>query len=153
VQLYLDREVQLLHSYDTCIWFAKTPDGWISAQDHCSADPDFAKATRIRIEPLYDTSIQAILDAVVPEGYTAFLRTDIHQAMDGTIDKVGYILALEKGKFEDRGYLDLSNLPIVDGFRAELQTWDGYIEFESSHNFVYKIYNEHGIDVYKFVNI
>jgi hypothetical protein len=143
----------MLHSFDTHIWFAKTPDGWISAQDHCSADSEFSKASRIRIEPLYDTSIQAILDTAIPDDYTAFLRTDIHQAMDGTIDKLGYILALEKGKFENRGYLDLSSLPILDGFRAELQTWDGGIDFQSSPNFFYKIYEENGIDVYKFVKI
>ena len=148
--------ISIIHCYDTHFWLAKLPDGsWISAEDHSSADLIFAQATRIRIEPISLASIQAILDAEVPEGYTAFLRTDIHRDMANieAVAKLGYIMGMERGYFPDRGSLNLSELPLKDGFRAELCCWDGRVQFESSPNFKFEIDNSKGVDVYKFIKV
>ena len=98
-------------------------------------------------------SIQAILEAEIPPGYTTFLRTDIHRdlADSENIAKLGYIMALERGLFPDRGTLNLSELPLEDGFRAELCCWNGDVTFDSSSNFRYEINNVAGIDIYKFI--
>jgi len=150
----------MIHDWDTHDWLARLPDEtWISAEDHSSADPCFAEATRIRIEPLHQATVQAILDAEVPPGYTAFLRTDLHVDMGGKLAKLGYILAIEKGQWDKPGYLPIggfeegiwTGLPILDGFRAELQTWNGEVAFESSSNFSYEATHENELDVYKFV--
>jgi len=144
----------MLHPFDTHFWLAKLTDGqWISAEDYSSADPIFARAVKVRIEPLSMASIQAILEAEIPPGYTTFLRTDIHRDLADleNIAKLGYIMALERGLFPDRGTLNLSELPLEDGFRAELCCWNGDVAFDSSSNFRYEINNVAGIDIYKFI--
>jgi len=159
----------MLHPYDTHFWLARLQDGsWISAEDHSSADLIFAQATRIRIEPISLASIQAILEAEVPPGYTAFLRTDIHQDIQiNQIAKLGYVMSLEKGVWPEPGRVaiggfawregqeamiwEASQLPLIDGFRAELCCWNGNVEFESSPNFSFNVSQENGIDIYKFM--
>lgn len=134
------------------MWLARLPDGrWISAEDHASYEPVFQTAKRIRIEPISAASIQAVLEAEVLEGYTAFLRTDIHQDVNsGQIAKLGYIMALERGHRNEPGKVALSELPMIDGFRAELCCWNGQVDFESSPNFSYEVNHEGGKDIYKF---
>ncbi len=159
-------DFNLIHEWDTHYWLARTPGGWISAEDHFSYEPIFQQARRIRIEPLHQTAIQAILEALVPAGYTAFLRTDIHQDVESNkIARLGYILTLERGKWADPGKVALggfaldgggqlttwAGLPIKDGFRAELCTWNGQVAFESSPNFDFERSIESGCDLYKFV--
>ena len=148
----------VVHSYDSHYWIAKTPRGWISAENYQSYDPIFQTATRIRIEPLSFASIQAVLDASIPVGYTIFLRTNIDQHVGGEITRLAYQLALEKGIFKDPGKMALSEVPLVDGFRAELCVTDGQTSFDSpgmdkeGHGgiFDYEINNESGIDIHKF---
>jgi hypothetical protein len=153
--VYLKVVIHIIHTWDTHAWSARLPDGsWISAYDYSSNDPIFQQATRIRIEPIDTGGVQAILDCAIPEGYTAFLRTDIHRDMASEeIAKLGYIMALEKGTWPDPGIISLDSVPLVDGFRAELQTWDGCIDFISSSNFSYEIETIMGIDVYKFIKL
>jgi hypothetical protein len=144
----------MIHDYDTHFWIAKTPDGWISAEDHASHEPIFQQAKRIRIEPLSAATVRAILEADVPDGYTAFLRTDIHQDIaTNQIARLGYIMALERGRWEEPGKIALSDLPLVDGFRAELCCWNGQVDFESSANFSYKVVREDDMDLYKFMKV
>lgn len=153
----------MIHAFDSFFWLARLPDGrWISAENHASYEPIFQTAKRIRIEPISAASIQAVLCADVPDGYTAFLRTDIHEDITtGKGMKVGYVMALERGKWPKPGSVPIGGfegdkwkagpeLPLVDGFRAELQTWDGAVLFESSANFSYKVDHEGGKDIYKF---
>ena len=155
----------MIHDFDTHYWLARIPDGWISAEDHASYEPAFQRADKIRIEPLSLQSIQAILCCDVPPGYVAFLRTDIHQDVEtGKIARLGYILAIERGEWQDPGKVAIGGfqmdgadklttwdgLPIIDGFRAELCTWNGQVAFESSHNFSFDVSHENGIDMYKF---
>jgi len=156
----------MIHDYDTHFWLAKTPVGWISAEDHASYEPIFAQANRIRIEPLsLLQSIQAVLDADVPHGYAAFLRTDLHRNLQGDLIKLGYILAVEKGEWPEAGRMPIGGflldaqaqagawdgLAIIDGFRAELCCWNGQVAFESSPNFSFDCSIENGVDIYKFV--
>jgi len=144
----------MIHDYDTHFWIAKTPDGWISAEDHASYEPIFQQATRVRIEPLSAATVRAILEADVPEGYTAFLRTDIHQDVaTNQIARLGYIMALERGYWKEPGKVALSDLPLVDGFRAELCCWNGQVDFESSANFSYIVVREDDMDLYKFMKV
>lgn len=141
----------IIHDWDTHFWLAKLKDGsWISAEDHCSADPAFAEATLVRIEPISPASIQAVLESPVYEGYTMFLRTDpIIDVTKGQTVGICYVMALERGKFEHPGHIALSQLPLKDGFRAELQI-DGNVDFKSSPNFSYEVSQENNIDVYRF---
>lgn len=156
----------MIHEYDTHFWLAKTPAGWISAEDHFSYEPIFQQASRIRIEPLHQAAIQAILEAMVPAGYTAFLRTDIHQDIESNkVARLGYIMALERGTWQDPGKVAIGGfeldaqghatswegLPIKDGFRAELCCWNGQIAFDASPNFSFKFSQEDGRDLYKFI--
>jgi hypothetical protein len=148
----------MIHDWDSHYWIAKTPKGWISAENHPSYDPIFQQASRIRIEPISFASIQAVLEANVPKGYTPFLRTNVDKAMSGEIVRLSYVLALEKGTFNDPGRLALSEVPFVDGFRSELCVTDGHISFDSpgmddqGHGgiFDYKIDTESGIDIHTF---
>jgi hypothetical protein len=154
----------MIHEYDSHYWIARTPDGWISAQDHYSYDPIFLKATKIRIDPISDLSIQAALEAEVPPGYTAFLRTDLHRNLQGDLIRLGYIMAMERGDWPDPGKISIggfelddmaqptawAGLPIIDGFRAELCTWNGQVAFESSSNFSYSYSFKDRRDLYKF---
>lgn len=152
----------MIHDYDTHFWIAKTPDGWISAEDHASHEPIFQQATRIRIEPLSAATVRAILEADVPDGYTAFLRTDQFRKMDGTLIRWGYVLAVERGHWPDPGREQIGGfefsegqsswrgLPLKDGFRAELCCWDGRVAFEASPNFSFSITKEADCDLYKF---
>jgi hypothetical protein len=156
----------MIHDWDTHYWLARTPDGWISAEDHSSLDPEFQTARRVRIEPLSPLqSIQAIIDAVIPPGYTAFLRTDIHRDMaSGQIVRLGYVLVVEKGSWPDPGKMAIGGflldkdyqattwegLPLVDGFRSELCTWNGQVAFEASPNFGFERSIEGSCDLYKF---
>ena len=156
----------MIHEYDTHFWLAKTPAGWISAEDHFSYEPIFQQASRIRIEPLHQAAIQAILEAMVPAGYTAFLRTDIHQDIESNkVARLGYIMALERGIWPEPGKVAIGGfgldaqgqalawdgLPIKDGFRAELCCWNGQVAFESSPNFSFETLQEDGRDLYKFI--
>jgi hypothetical protein len=155
-----------IHDYDTHFWLAKTPVEWISAEDHYSYEPIFQQASRIRIEPLHLAAIQAVLDACIPAGYTAFLRTDIHQDVESNkIARLGYIMALECGGWPEPGKVAIGGfgldaqgqatawdgLPIKDGFRAELCCWNGQVAFESSPNFTFDHSNENRVDIYKFL--
>ena len=141
----------MIHDYDSHAWIARLPDSsWISAEEHSSADPIFATANRVRIEPLHQDTVQAILDAEIPPGYTAFLRTDLHVEMGGKLAKLGYIMAVERGKYPDAATHSLDSLPLIDGFRAELCCWNGEVEFEGK-GFGYHIFSEDGIDIYKFI--
>lgn len=140
----------MIHFFDTHMWLARLPGGnWIGAGEHTSNEAIFQTATRVRVEPLSLQSIQAILECEIPEGYTIFLRTDVHKDMAGNIHRLGYIMALERGKWENPGGVALSEIPLIDGFRAELCCWNGQVEFESS-NFSYQISTEMGNDLYKF---
>lgn len=141
----------MIHPYDTHFWLAKLANGkWISAEDHCSADPIFSEAVLVRIEPISPASIQAVLESPIPEGYSAFLRTDpVIDIVKGTLAGVCYIMSLERGKFERPGHMALSQLPLKDGFRAELKM-NGEVDFKSSPNFSYEVLHENNIDVYKF---
>ena len=155
----------MIHDFDTHYWLARTPDGWISAEDHASHEPAFQLATRIRIEPLTSDAVRAILDADIPPGYTAFLRTDQYRRMDGTLVRWGYVLAVERGEWADPGREPLGGfafqgkespwegLPIKDGFRAELCCWDGLVAFESSPNFSFTVTKEADCDLYKFFKV
>jgi len=158
----------LIHDYDTHYWIARTPDGWISAEDHASYEPIFQQANRIRIEPLHQAAIQAILDVMIPASYTAFLRTDIHQEVESSrVARLGYIMALERGVWPEPGKVAIGGfaldggghatawegLPIQDGFRAELCCWNGQVAFEASPNFSFKCSQEDGRDLYKFVEV
>ncbi len=155
-----------IHDYDSHFWLAKTPAGWISAEDHYSYEPIFQRASRIRIEPLHLAAIQAVLDAAIPAGYTAFLRTDIHQDVESNkIARLGYIMALERGSWPEPGKVaigsyaldpgghatDWEGLPIKDGFRAELCGWNGQIAFDASPDFIFDYSKENGVDIYKFL--
>ncbi len=154
----------MINDYDSHYWIARAPSGWISAEDHYSYDPIFAQATKIRIDPISDLSIQASLEAEVPPGYTAFLRTDLHRNMKGDLIRLGYIMAMELGDWPDPGKISIggfeldnmaqptawAGLPIKDGFRAELCTWNGQVAFESSSNFSFRRTFEYGKDLYKF---
>jgi hypothetical protein len=142
----------MIHPYDTHEWQALCGQ-WITAKDHCSVEPIFQQATKIRIVPLYLEAVQAILQAEVPDGYTAFLRTDIHRDMacSEKVAKLGYILALERGEWPDPGSIPLDSIPLVDGFRAELCCWDGNVLFESSPDFYHKSVSQNGLDLYKFI--
>lgn len=142
----------MLHCWDTHYWIAKTPKGFISAEDHCSADPEFKEATWVRIEPLTSASIQAVLQADIPKGYTAFLRTDpIIEVVSGKMAGLNYILALEKGEWSEPGKVALSEVPLKDGFRAELRTVTGEVDFQSSDDFYFEKEDVCGLDVYKFI--
>lgn len=155
----------MIHDFDTHYWLARTPGGWISAEDHASYEPAFQRANRIRIEPLTADAVRAILDADIPPGYTAFLRTDQYRRMDGTLVRWGYVLAVERGEWTDPGREPLGSfefqgkespwdgLPIKDGFRAELCCWDGRVAFESSPNFSFTVTKEADCDLYKFVKV
>ena len=158
----------MIHEYDTHFWLAKTPGGWISAEDHFSYEPIFQQANKIRIEPLHQAAVQAILDAAVPSGYTAFLRTDIHQEVESNkVARLGYIMALERGSWPDPGKValggfaldgggnatDWEGLAIKDGFRAELCCWNGQVAFESSPDFTFELSQEDGRDLYKFIEV
>jgi len=155
----------MIHDWDTHYWLARTPDGWISAEDHSSGDLAFQLANRIRIEPLTAASVRAILDADIPAGYTAFLRTDQHRRMDGALIRWGYVLAVERGAWADPGREAIGGfefqgkespwigLPIKDGFRAELYCWDGQVAFEASPNFSFTVTKEADCDLYKFFKV
>ena len=155
----------MIHDWDTHYWLARTPDGWISAEDHSSGDLAFQQANRIRIEPLTAASVRAILDADIPAGYTAFLRTDQHRRMDGALIRWGYVLAVERGAWADPGREAIGGfefqgkespwigLPIKDGFRAELYCWDGQVAFEASPNFSFTVTKEADCDLYKFFKV
>ena len=146
----------MIHDWDKHYWLAKTPEGWISALDHSSNEPIFKRATRIRIEPLSTDGVMAVLDADVPEGYTAFLRTNRDIKMSGEIMRLSYLIAVERGQWtgaEDIGGFEFTvggdrwdGLPVKDGFRAELCCWDGAIHFEASPNFTFSRQD----DFYKF---
>lgn len=143
----------MIHDFDTHIWRAQILHGpWVSAEDHYSYEPIFQEATKIRIEPISLESVQAVLQTEIPDGYTPFLRTDIHQDVTtGQIARLGYIMALERGEWPEPGKVALSDLPLIDGFRAELQAWDGKVDFESSLNFSYEVNHEGELDIYKFL--
>ena len=155
----------MIHDWDTHYWLARTLDGWISAEDHSSGDLAFQQANRIRIEPLTAASVRAILDADIPAGYTAFLRTDQHRRMDGALIRWGYVLAVERGAWADPGREAIGGfefqgkespwigLPIKDGFRAELCCWDGQVAFEASPNFSFTVTKEADCDLYKFFKV
>jgi len=155
----------MIHDWDTHYWLARTPDGWISAEDHSSGDLAFQQANRIRIEPLTAASVRAILDADIPAGYTAFLRTDQHRRMDGALIRWGYVLAVERGAWADPGREAIGGfefqreespwigLPLKDGFRAELCGWNGRVAFESSPNFSFTVTKEADCDLYKFFKV
>ena len=155
----------MIHDFDTHYWLARTPDGWISAVDHSSGDLAFQQANRIRIEPLTAASVRAILDADIPAGYTAFLRTDQHRRMNGALIRWGYVLAVERGAWADPGREAIGGfefqreespwigLPLKDGFRAELCCWDGQVAFESSPNFSFAITKEADCDLYNFFKV
>lgn len=145
----------MIHDWDTHYWLAELPDGeWISAEEHSSAEPIFQTAKRIQIVPISTSSSQAILDAEVPEGYTAFLRTDrIEIVMRGPdaeqAPKLIYVMAMERGHWLEPGRIALSTVPLLDGFRAELRIFrDGHgeVDFISSDNFIYKADR----DIYRF---
>ena len=146
----------MIHDWDKHYWLAKTPEGWISALDHSSNEPIFKQATRIRIEPLSTDGVMAVLDADVPGGYTAFLRTNRAIKMSGEIMRLSYLIAVERGQWtgaEDIGGFEFTEegdkwggLPVKDGFRAELCCWDGAIHFEASPNFTFSRRD----DFYKF---
>ena len=155
----------MLHDHDTHYWLARTPDGWISAEDHASYEPAFQLATRIRIEPLTADAVRAILDADIPPGYTAFLRTDQYRHMNGAVVRWGYVMAVERGEWPDPGREPIggfefqgkespwAGLPIRDGFRAELCCWDGQVAFEASPNFSFAVTKEADCDLYKFFKV
>jgi hypothetical protein len=69
----------------------------------------------------------------------------------GKIARVGYVLALERGTWPEPGKISLDALPLVDGFRAFLQAWDGQVHFESSPNFYHEVASENKADLYKFL--
>jgi hypothetical protein len=150
----------MIHDWDSHYWMARLPSGgWISAEDHASYEPIFQTANRIRIEPLSLQSAQAVLDAEIPGGYTTFLRTDRNIIVMRGPDAdeapcLFYVMAIEKGHWEEPGKACLSDIPLVDGFRAELQIFkDGHggVDFKASDNFYYEVNKENGIDIYKFV--
>jgi len=155
----------MIHDFDTHYWLARTPDGWISAEDHASYEPAFQRANRIRIEPLTSDAVRAILDADIPPGYTAFFRTDQYRHMNGTLVRWGYVLAVERGEWSDPGREPIGGfefqgkespwvgLPIRDGFRAELCCWDGQVAFEASPNFSFTVTKEADCDLYKFFKV
>lgn len=155
----------MIHDWDTHYWLARTPDGWISADDHSSGEPIFQLANRIRIEPLTAASVRAILDADIPAGYTAFLRTDQHRRMDGALIRWGYVLAVERGAWADPGREAIGGfefqreespwigLPLKDGFRAELCCWNGQVAFESSPNFSFAVTKKADCDLYNFFKV
>jgi hypothetical protein len=152
----------MIHDWDTHFWMARVPSGkWISAANHSSFEPIFQTATKIRIEPLSSLSAQAVLEAEVPDGYTAFLRTDrIEIVMKGpdaaSGPKLIYVMALEKGHWDDPGRVALSTVPLKDGFRAELRIFpDGHgeVDFNSSDNFIYEVTNMGECDLYRFIKV
>jgi hypothetical protein len=152
----------MIHDWDTHYWMAKLPSGkWISAAHHGSFEPIFQTATKIRIEPLSSRSAQAALEAVVPDGYTAFLRTDrVEVVMRGpdadNTPKLIYVMALERGYWPDPGRVALSTVPLLDGFRAELQIFpDGHgeVDFNSSGNFISEVKNTVEYDLYRFIKV
>lgn len=149
----------MIHDWDTHYWLAELPDGeWISAEEHSSAEPIFQTAKRIQIVPISTSSSQAILDAEVPEGYTAFLRTDrIEIVMRGPdadqVSRLIYVMALEKGHWDDPGRVALSTVSLKDGFRAELRIFlDGHgeVDFNSSGNFISEVTTVGECDLYRF---
>ncbi|HPC90376.1 MAG TPA: hypothetical protein PKY93_08630 [Methanothrix sp.] len=152
----------MIHDWDTHYWLAELPDGeWISAEEHSSAEPIFQTAKRIQIVPISTSSSQAILDAEVPEGYTAFLRTDrIEIVMRGPdaeqAPKLIYVMAMERGHWLEPGRIALSTVPLLDGFRAELRIFrDGHgeVDFISSDNFISEVTNMDEYDLYRFIKV
>lgn len=152
----------MIHDWDKHYWLAKLPSGkWISAANHSSFEPIFQTATKIRIEPLSSLSAQAVLEAEVPDGYTAFLRTDrVEIVMKGpdaaSGPKLIYVMALEKGHWDDPGRVALSTVPLKDGFRAELRIFpDGHgeVDFNSSGNFISEVANMGECDLYRFIEV
>lgn len=152
----------MIHDWDSHYWMARLPSGeWISASEHGSHEPLFQTATKIRIEPISQLSAQAALMADVPEGYTAFLRTDrieiVMKGPDaGRVPKLIYVMALERGHWEDPGRVALSTVHLKDGFRAELRIFQdghGEVDFISSDNFIAEVMKMDGQDLYKFVRL
>ncbi|KUG17157.1 hypothetical protein ASZ90_013160 [hydrocarbon metagenome] len=152
----------MIHDWDSHYWMAKLPSGkWISAANHSSFEPIFQTATKIRIEPLSSLSAQAVLEAEVPDGYTAFLRTDrVEIVMKGpdadNTPKLIYVMALERGYWPDPGRVALSTVPLRDGFRAELQIFpDGHgeVDFSSSGYFISEVKNTIKYDLYRFIKV
>jgi hypothetical protein len=143
----------MIHDFDTHFWLAKLKDGkWISAEEHSTADDAFNEASFVRIEPISKASIWAVLQSAIPEGYAPFLRTNVDQPLGGGEAKLSYMLALERGTFPNRASLSLSELHIVDGFRAELRG-DGTVDFKTSSHFGYHIFHEDDMDIYDFRRI
>ena len=65
-----------------------------------------------------------------------------------------YVLALEKGHWNEPGKACLSEIPLKDGFRAELMIYkDGHgeVDFKSSDNFFSEVEHVDGLDLYKFI--
>jgi len=155
----------MIHDWDTHFWMARVPseecEEWISAENHGSHEPIFQTANKIRIEPISTVSAQAILEAEVPDGYTTFLRTDrIEIVMKGPdaarAPKLIYVMALEKGHWDDPGRVPLSTVPLKDGFRAELRIFpDGHgeVDFNSSGNFISEVANMGECDLYRFIEV
>jgi hypothetical protein len=154
----------MIHDWDTHFWMARVPseelEKWISAEDHGSHEPIFQTANKIRIEPISTLSAQAVLEAEVPDGYTAFLRTDRIEMVMGDpckdVPKLIYVMALERGHWEDPGRVALSTVPLKDGYRAELRIFpDGHgeVDFNSSGNFISEVTNMGECDLYRFIEV
>jgi hypothetical protein len=70
--------------------------------------------------------------------------------------KLIYVMALEKGHWDDPGRVALSTVPLKDGFRAELRIFpDGHgeVDFNSSDNFIYEVTNMGECDLYRFIKV
>ena len=135
----------MIHDWDTYFWTAGLSDGRIiSSADYSSADPLFSDAVWVRWEPLFGSGYSAVLHSEIPEGYTAFLRSNIRQPMGGTA-WVGYEIRLERGIWPApvAARMSLDALPLVDGFSAELRTNDGSVFLDDRSTFGFQ--EENGV--------
>lgn len=154
----------MIHDWDTHFWLARLlKDTWISAEEYSSNDPKFKEANLVRIEPISTLSVQATLEAEIPDGYTMFLRTDRIMAITigagepiNSAPDIIYVMALERGEWAEPGKVPLSSIPMNDGFRAELRIFkDGHgeVDFTSTNNFISEVENMNGLDTYRFKQV
>jgi len=151
----------MIHDYDTHFWLAwSRVHGLLSAHDMSTADPRFVDVKKIRLEP-FGGSLQAVLEAEIPEGYVPIIRTDLDRAMNGALLGVHYVWAVEKGDWLpiESGRMSLHRIPLVDGFRAEIFTWSidpaarervGEVDFNGTPGWKWAKTRENGCDVYRF---
>ncbi len=154
----------MIHDWDTHFWLARVPgEPWVSAVECNSNDPRFQKADLVMIEPISALSEQAALEAEIPDGNTMFLRTDRIMAIPigagepiNNAPDIIYVMALERGEWEEPGKVPLSSIPMKNGFRAELRVFkDGHgeVEFSSTDNFISEVESMNGLDTYRFKQV